>query len=290
MPLVVERETTRPNGNSISYSQAHHDCDLALHWHRERIKRSGLSIVVIYGSALHRAIEVHSKGHARNDKEAVRAAVAYLDKEINSPYRSRMPLTWDDPPETTKDGSISKAKGNYGRLWCREVAVYWLERQVPAWIRNYGKLQINRSEHQIFVPMTPATNWSDTWSFEAKIDLECDGDLIADLKTSAEPWDSDRRYQMQAHLYMAAYYAHYGREPHFKFLVMPRIHGSDRIQEWELPFDPEASQRYLDGVVRRKIDLIEAGIFAANPGSNSCNAKWCSWHHHCIFGAGASIY
>src|SRR6266536_1815109 len=107
MPLNVERSVSRPQGNSISFSQINHDCDLALYWHRERTPRSGLGIYVIYGSAVHRGIEAYSKRQARNHKEAVRAAVALLDREINAPNRDKLPLQWDDQPETNKDGSIS---------------------------------------------------------------------------------------------------------------------------------------------------------------------------------------
>jgi PD-(D/E)XK nuclease superfamily protein len=290
MPLTVERSVSRPQGNSISYSQLAHDCDLALWWHRQRIARSGIGIFVIYGSAIHRGIEAHNKGEARTAKEAVRAAVSFLDREINSPTRKKFPLTWDDPPERNKDGAISKARGNYGRLWCREAAVYWLERQIPAYIRRYGsEIKILRTEHQIFVPLTQNPKWTFSWSFEAKLDLECKGDLIADLKTTGEPWENPDKYLLQAHLYMGAYLMHYEKVPTFKFLVMPRVYGSDNIQEWEIPFDVDKIQRYIDGVVRRKVDQIEAGIFPAKPSSHSCNSKYCAWHYHCQFGTGTNL-
>jgi hypothetical protein len=289
LPLTVERTVSRPVGNSISFSQLNHDCDLALSYHRQRIPRSGIGIFVIYGSAIHRGIEAHNKGEARNSSEAVRAAIAFLDREINSPNRKKFPLTWDDPPDLNKDGSISKARGNYGKLWCREVAVYWLERQIPVYIKKYGSIRILRTEHSIFVPLTPKSSWRDSWAFEAKLDLECEGDLIADLKSTTEPWDNPDKYDLQANLYMGAYFAHYDRIPTFKFLVIPRVFGKDEIQEWEIPFDPSKIQRYIDAVVRRKVDQVEAGIFPAKPSSRSCHEKYCPWWYFCFFGAGDHI-
>jgi hypothetical protein len=113
--------------------------------------------------------------------------------------------------------------------------------------------------------------------------------MIPTHNTSAEGWDNPDRNMMQAQLYSGAYYVHYGREPKFKFLVMPRLFGTDEIQEWEIPFDPDKIQRYIDGVVRRKVDMVEAGIFPAKPSSRSCNEKYCAWWWKCAFGGGTDL-
>jgi len=297
VPLNARREVSRPSGLSISYSQLNKDCDLSLRWHRERVARNNIGIFLIYGSALHHGIELFMKRVARTPNQAVQAASAYLQREIRAPQRRRLPLQWELPPETLKDGSISKAKNNYGKLWCQEICDYWLSRQIPLWIERYGHLEFLRTEHRMFVPMRREEHWKNDWSFEAVLDLECKGDLICDLKSTSEPWDEAdvKKYSMQAHLYMAAYYVTYGREPTFKFLVLPRCYDADvcgpaaRLDEFEVKFDLDYSQQIIDGVVRPRVNMIEAGIFAANPTSRLCNERWCPYHYHCKFGSGTHL-
>lgn len=245
---------------------------------------------------------MHQAGHARTSDQAIRAAINYLRKEIRSPYRDRNPLRWDDTPELLANGTISRDQRQYGKLWCQDVAEWWLSRQIPAWwdwISASG-IEIERTEHQIFVPMRPDPNWKHAWHFEARLDLECkdqDGPLILDVKTTTTPWSAQdlRKARMQAQLYMAAYRRHYGVTPRFFYLVLPRYWDPEtkaattRIHTHQIEYDALEAQRLVAGVVRPKIDQIEAGSFAANPYTPLCNEKYCAWHHLCLFGAGDQL-
>lgn len=294
VPLNARRETERPEGRSISFSQANKDCDLAVKWHRQRVPRKDLSIALIYGSALHRGIELFMRKTALTPDDAVRGAIGHLDTEIRHPGRKKLPLRWDDEPELNQDGGISKARGNYGKLWCREVAVFWLRHQIPIWLEKYAaSVEFTRTEHRLFTSMRKEEHWQWDWTFESILDLECQGDLILDLKSTSEPWEDSHKYLMQAHLYMGAYYQNYDKRiPSFKFLVMPRVWDSElggpsrTIQEFPVIFDMAETKKYIEGVIRPKVNMIESNNFPANPTSWSCNAKWCAYHHHCRFGTG----
>lgn len=298
MPLVVEQTTQRPPGHSISYTQASKNCDLELRWHRERVRQSHLGASLLYGRALHNGIEAFMHQRVFTAAQAVQVAKAYVSYELGSPYRDKQPIRWDEKPERRQDGQVALSpKGNYGRLSCQQLIDFWLERQIPLWLNTYGHLKILRSEHQIFVPLTPQPDWKNPWSIEAWLDLEFEGDLIVDVKSTGDPWD-DRDFKknsMQGLLYMACYRYRYGKLPRFVFHVLPRSWDKDqggpalRIDEKPVVWDKQRVQRYIDGVIRRKVSLIEAGpgAMAAAPGGWWCDPSWCSYYeHHCAFGKG----
>lgn len=295
----MARDVTRPPGRSISYSQASKNCDLDLYWHRKRIQQSHLGIALLYGRAAHKANDAFGHGHARTHEEAVRAAQAHVRTELLHPRRRTQPIRWDDPPEVNQDGAISKSKGNYGKLWCPEVVHYWLKQQVPLWLAQNSGRKLIRSEHQIFVPLTPEPHWKTPWSIECWIDSEWEGDRILDTKYPAEPWDDDKAkgYELQALLYMFAYAYHYGRMPTFEFNAMPRTFDKTLsgpkplIQRFEVKWDERRVQNVIDGVIKPKIEMIEskAHAFTANPSGYWCSSSWCSYHDHCAFGTGKHL-
>src|SRR5262249_41220319 len=227
--MKVRRATERPSGHSISYSQisAAQTCGLRLKFQRQHVKQKGISIALLYGRALHAGIEARSKGRARTDEEAARIAVISLRNDI---ARQKEPVSWDEPWKTLKDGSVSA--DSYGNLCTPEVCEWWLRHQVPLYLGRFPDLEVVRSEHRIFVPLTEpeGVKWKDHWSLECWLDREMADGSIHDLKSAGSAWDDAdlRKSSVQAHIYMGAYYSFYQRPPtYFEFHVLPRLRAGD---------------------------------------------------------------
>jgi hypothetical protein len=294
--MRVRRETERPSGASISYSQlsSAQACGLRLKFHRARVPQKSVSVMLLYGRALHAGIEARSKGRARTDEEAARIAVGVIRSEV---AKQKLPVEFDDPWETLKDGSVSA--DSYGRLPNLEACEYWLRHQVPLYLQRFPDLQVVRSEHRIFVPLTPPSGvtWQRQWSLECWLDREMKDGSVHDLKSANAPWGERdvRKSRIQALIYMAAYYSFYGHRPtYFEFHVLSRLR-----EERKAPFRPAPRvdvhrfewnlgliQAYLDSIVKPQIAVIEAEHYVANPGGSLCTSKYCSFFDHCVFGTG----
>ena len=298
--MKVRRQAERPSRHSISYSQLSQSCGLRLKFHRQRVPKKGLGIGLLYGRSLHAGIESYSKGRTRTVEEATKLALGVMDFEVRN---AQTQVNFDDPWEVTKDGCVAASpKGNYGRLPTLEACLYWLRHQVPLYLEHYPDAEVMRSEHHVFVPLTEpkGANWTTSWSLECYLDREMADGSIHDIKTTADAWDErdKRKNRSQAWIYMAAYYYFYGRPPtRFEFHVLPRMREGEkgnfgpRSQLDVVPFDFDmgAIQTYIDAVIKPQITVIEREAYVADPGSYTCNSKWCGYWHHCRFGEGENL-
>jgi hypothetical protein len=293
--MKVRRTTARPEGNSVSYTQLSQFCGLRLKFKRQKVKDGrGTGIFLLYGRALHAGIEASAKGRARTDEEAVKLAVASLRYSISA---ERKPVEWDDPLEHNKDGSVSAA--SFGNLHDQAAAEWWLERQVALYLRTYPEQNVDRSEHRIFVPISPpeGVTWTRPWSLECWLDREMKDGSIHDIKSAGKPWSPQdvRKGRIQALIYMAAYWHFYQRQPsHFEFHVLPRQRGEGgeaklELQVVRVDWDSRQIQAYIDSVIKPQITVIEQETYVANPASSLCSERWCSYWQHCSFGAGDHV-
>jgi len=293
--MKVQRTTERPEGHSVSYTQLSQPCGLRLKFRRQRVPDNrGTGIFLLYGRALHAGPEARSKGRAQTDEEAVRLALASLRSSIRNETK---PVEWDDPLEYLKDGSISAA--TFGNLHDQEAAEWWLERQVKLYLDSYPDQQVSRSEHRIFVPISPpdGVKWSRPWSLECYLDREMKDGSIHDIKSSAKLWSAQdiRKGTVQALIYMGAYWSFYKRQPsHFEFHILPRQRGEGgeaklELQVVRVEWDPKRIQAYIDSVIKPQITIIEQETYVANPASTLCNERWCSYFAHCAFGSGDHV-
>jgi hypothetical protein len=292
--MRVQRETSRPQGQSVSYTQLSQVCGGRLKFHRQRVKLKDVGIFLLYGRALHAGLEARAKGRARSDAEAMEYALRALHQAISL---SQLPVSWDEPWRTNQDGGISA--DSYGNLCSQEAAEWWLGRQVALYLDRYPDQQVVRSEHHIFVPLTAPSGvmWRHPWSLECWLDREMRDESIHDIKSTAKPWDESdvRKYRVQALVYMAAYYHEYKRRPaYFEFQVLPRVRSGAQgayearpeIQTFRIEWDQKAIQAYLDSVVKPQITVIEADAFVFAPGNKLCSSRWCGYWDWCSFGAG----
>lgn len=295
--MKVQRETERPEGASVSYTQLSQPCGLRLKFRRQRVKDKDVGIFLLYGRALHAGIEARAKGRARTDEEAVRVAVATLRSTI---LQERLPISWDDLWEANQDGGVSA--DSYGRLCTPEICEWWLRHQVRLYLERFPDQQVVRSEHHIFVPLgqPPGANWRRPWSLECWLDREMRDGSIHDVKSAGSAWgDRDiRKYRIQALIYMGAYSYFYKRQPtYFEFHILPRIRegsiGNYRpaplVQTVRIEWQADVIQRYVDSVVKPQISVIEANAYVANPGGSLCSERYCSYWAHCGFGSGTNV-
>jgi hypothetical protein len=305
--VKAQRTTQRPDGHSVSWSQLSQGqaCGGKLKFKRARVADKDVGIFLLYGRALHAGLEARAKGRARTDQDATRLAVMALRHEIGT---SKLPVSWDKPWKANEDGSISAA--SYGNLHSLEVAEWWLEQQVPLYLARYPDQQVVRSEHRIFVPLTPppGVTWSRPWSLECWLDREMKDGSIHDIKSSGDAWDARdiRKYRLQALVYMAAYWSFYSKLPperrltetgaptHFEFHVLPRMRENvgkgyrprPELQVVRVEWNPKAIQATIDSVVKPWVTVIEQNAYTFNPGASLCNPDWCGYWDHCAFGAG----
>ena len=297
--MRVRRETQRPDGRSISWTQIVQalTCGKRLEFYTQRLPQKDIGIGLIYGRAIHAALATYQKGYAKTPEAATAAAIRALDAELAG---TRLPVRWDEPWEVTQAGLVSTAAKNYGRLPSREACAGWLRHQVPLYLRAFPARDVLRSEHRIFVPLTPprGVEWSSPWSLECWIDLELTADRVRDLKSTDDAWKPQdaRKAEGQALVYMGAYYHFYRREPrHFEFHVLPRLceaaeleYGpAPRVDVHRVEWDAARVQAFIDDVVKPIVTMRDRGIYPANPGSSLCTQKYCGFWDHCRFGGKA---
>jgi hypothetical protein len=287
--MKAQRETHRPQGHSVSYTQLSQPCGLRQKFKRQRVADKDVGVFLLYGRALHAGIDARSKGRALNSEEAVRVAVATFHASLRD---ERKPISWDDLWEQNLDGTTSA--DSYGNLCTPEVCDWWLARQIPVYLEHFPDQRVKRAEHRIFVPLTPPPHvtWKGPWSLECWLDREMDDGSIHDIKSGGRPWgDQERRkYRVQALIYMAAYHAEYGRQPsHFEFHVLPRRRGEQEVQVVRVEWDLKAIQAYIDSVIKPQITIIEQEAYVANPGGSLCSKKYCQYWDHCAFGEGTHL-
>lgn len=63
----------------------------------------------------------------------------------------------------------------------------------------------------------------------------------------------------------------------------------DAMEVWSVAYDAKKINTYLNGVVRPRINVIEAEAFAANPSGWWCAPSYCDYWVHCAFGEGTAL-
>ena len=279
--MAVIKRTQPDPGRRLSYSQVSHPCGFQLKFHRERAPQGPRGIQLLFGSAVGAGIE-HQVLHHQGADAASYAAIRCLRQEVELARRpGERPIRWDDPPRITKKGEFHKR--DQARVPDLGTAERLASLSVRAWVSRFGDLQV--IDQGVERSLRIALRRPAGWEIECVIDLLPQDGGIVDLKTSDGPWSPERLAEKrgQAWLYQAAYMQTFGHPPaYFRFHVIPR--GATEVQVLEVPYEPEAINRFLEYQIRPTIQTIERGVYVPNTNGWHCSPRWCSWWTSCPLG------